>query len=380
MLIYAIPSFIFFIVNIAIIFLLLRLIEYNELSITMIGLVAIFGTLNLMNGLVISAPSEHLAFIFGSLHGILALAGVGFVLYFVFIFPERAFPGKNRHLVRTLCFLPSIIFILAFFTGTYINGVENTDYGYRELFGIEFEIFSFFLAATTIGIIIYLIMRYRKTSGITKKKILPVLLGIIAILATSEVTFAVLGSGMSGKMLYPPVGVWAGTIWGVVIYYSVRRYSILKFTPGRTYVLWDGDHEKVLKKLNHLMDTGYRCKLITKHNPKFIKNRHPNLDITWLSEKESENAVYPSLEYVIKDYDVFVNKYTQDSIVILDAFDYLATPEDESFKSALTMLRRLIDANATTSNVLIVPISSETFDARRKSQILRSGVEVIKEL
>lgn len=375
---YAVPSLIFFVVNILIIALLLRIIEFNELSLVIVTLIGTFGVLNLLNGLIISASGADVAYVLGSIHGLLVIVSTGLVLYFILIFPKKLFRAKYDNLVRVLCFLPAAVFVLFFFTGTYITGVEKTLYGYREVFGLEFQAFSVCAFVSTICFIVYYLAQYRKAKRVTKRKIVPILFGILVILVSSQITFAVLGPETGLKMSYPPVGVWAGTVWGVVIYYSVRRYSMLRFTPGRTYVAWDAEYKTIHAKLEPLLEAGYRCLLFTRHNPKFLADKHASMDVVWISSQDSESSIPPKLEHIWRRFEEYVKTHPGDSILVFDVFDYLATHEGDNFKPALGLLRKMIDNISVTGNILIVPISAKSFDEQQKSHITKSGIEVLK--
>ena len=149
----------------------------------------------------------------------------------------------------------------------------------------------------------------------------------------------------------------------------------LHLTSGRTYILWDCKLDKLLRRLRQFLDSDYKCVLFTRHNPRFIKNHHENLEIVWVSEEKCGNSLPPVREHIMRKFNDFLMAHPVDSIVVFDVFDYLATPEDEKFDSTLNMFRTIIDRTAMTNNILIVEISSKSFDETQRSHIERSGVE-----
>jgi hypothetical protein len=115
--------------------------------------------------------------------------------------------------------------------------------------------------------------------------------------------------------------------------------------------------------------------LVTRHSPRFIPVRHENLRVVWMSSQKAENSIPPRREYVVRAQDDFFKEYPARAVLVLDVFDYLASPGEDEFEPTLEMLRLMIDRTAVTDNVLLVPVSAGVFDSRQMAIIMRSGAE-----
>ena len=149
-------------------------------------------------------------------------------------------------------------------------------------------------------------------------------------------------------------------------------------TPGRTYIIWDCTHRKLMRLIDKLLGSGWKCMLVTRHSPRFIPVRHKDLKVVWMSSQKAENSIPPRREYVVRAQADFNGECPAGSVFVLDVFDCLATPGKDEFEPTLEMLRLMIDRTAVTDNVLLVPVSAGVFDSRQRAVIMRSGAEEMR--
>jgi len=146
---------------------------------------------------------------------------------------------------------------------------------------------------------------------------------------------------------------------------------------GNTYVVWDRHYSDISQKIKALMDSGYKCCLFTRDYPRFIPNLHQNLKIIRVSEDRANDTIPLTPEYIMRDFEDFIDTNADKAIVVLDVFDNLLDSGILNFPTAYILLNRMIDVTAINNNMLFVPISSKSLDEREKVLIEKCSVNVI---
>jgi hypothetical protein len=146
---------------------------------------------------------------------------------------------------------------------------------------------------------------------------------------------------------------------------------------GNTYVVWDAHYRDISKKIQSLMDSGYKCCLFTKDPPGALASLHRNLKVVRVSEDRADGAIPLTPEHILGNFENFVKANTDKAVVVLDVFDNLLNSEDTSFTNAYTLLNIMIDVTAINNNILFIPISTKSLDEREKILIQDSGVNEI---
>jgi hypothetical protein len=148
---------------------------------------------------------------------------------------------------------------------------------------------------------------------------------------------------------------------------------------GNTYVVWDAHYRDISKKIQSLMDSGYKCCLITKDSPGALASPHQNLKVVQVSEDRAGDSIPLTPEHILGNFENFVKANADKAVVVLDVFDNLLNSEDTSFTNAYTLLNIMIDVTAINNNILFVPISTKSLDEREKILIRDCGVNEISE-
>jgi chromosomal replication initiator protein len=150
----------------------------------------------------------------------------------------------------------------------------------------------------------------------------------------------------------------------------------VKAEPGHCYLV---EEERPLYSnvlLSRKMDEGYKGLVITRMNPKRIRDEFKvEPEILWLTDKEStqEKTVAPSLELIIHTIQEFMNS-EEKGIIVLDGIQYLIS--NTSFESVIRMVRNLADEISESNDILAISVSPETLKPQELS-ILEREMEVL---
>lgn len=154
-------------------------------------------------------------------------------------------------------------------------------------------------------------------------------------------------------------------------------HSSLNLIPGRTYILWGCGFRSINRTVQRLLKSGYRCHLFTKHHPRFFPEKRKGLEIVWVSTGSAPGSIPPNREKMFRKFEDIITGEPAGAVIILDVFNYLASPEKDDFSSTLVMLRLMVDRTAVTNDVLLVPISSKSFGERQRAQVMSIGVQIL---
>ncbi len=149
----------------------------------------------------------------------------------------------------------------------------------------------------------------------------------------------------------------------------------VKAMPGHCYLVEEERPTYSNVLLGRKMEEGYRGLVITRMNPKRIRDEFKAPpEILWLTDKESsqEKTVPPSLEMIIH----VIQEYMQEGkgMIVLDGIQYLVSATN--FDAVLRFLRSLIDEISESEAILAISMSPETMKPQEVS-ILEREMEVL---
>ncbi len=146
--------------------------------------------------------------------------------------------------------------------------------------------------------------------------------------------------------------------------------------PGHCYLVEEERPMYSNVLLSRKMDEGYAGMVITRMNPKRIRDEFKAPpEILWLTDKESsqEKTVAPSLEMLIHVIQKFIGQ-EEKGMVVLDGIQYLVSTTN--FEAVIRFVRSLIDEVSESSAILAISMSPETMKPQEVS-ILEREMEVL---
>ncbi|HEX9907950.1 MAG TPA: DnaA/Hda family protein, partial [Thermoplasmata archaeon] len=150
----------------------------------------------------------------------------------------------------------------------------------------------------------------------------------------------------------------------------------VKATQGHCYLIEEERPTYSNVLLARMMDEGYRGLVITRMNPKRLRDEFKvEPEILWLTDKESsqEKTVPPSLEMIIHVIQEFMNAEGP-GMIVLDGIQYLVS--NTNFEAALRFLRSLVDEMSESDDIFAISLSPETMKPQELS-ILEREMEVL---
>ena len=150
----------------------------------------------------------------------------------------------------------------------------------------------------------------------------------------------------------------------------------VKASPGHCYLVEEERPMYSNVLLSRKMDEGYRGLVVTRMNPKRIRDEFKvEPEILWLTDKESsqEKTIPPSLEMLIHVMQTFMG-VEEHGMIVLDGIQYLVS--STNFEAVLRFLRSLIDEVSESDDILVISISPETMKPQELS-ILEREMEVL---
>ena len=158
---------------------------------------------------------------------------------------------------------------------------------------------------------------------------------------------------------------------------EVEERADVELLGGRCYLI---EEEKMVNSLNlfaDLITEGFKGFILTRTNPKYLKERGDLNDtkMLWLTDKESSasDTIPPILERIIYEIEDFV-KIEDKTVLILDGIEYLVS--SNSFDPVLRFIRRMIDDISESKSVLLVTIGPYTLKPQ-ELKILEREMEKI---
>lgn len=147
--------------------------------------------------------------------------------------------------------------------------------------------------------------------------------------------------------------------------------------PGRSYLIEEPRPAQVFRLLLHGLRGKDSGLVITRQNPKRLREKYDLADqqLLWLTDRESstETTISPSLERIIYVIEEFV-KGREEGAILIDGVEYLVS--NSSFDAVLRFLRRLLDFISETHFVLTISLSPMTLK-EQEVKILEKEMEVL---
>jgi chromosomal replication initiator protein len=150
----------------------------------------------------------------------------------------------------------------------------------------------------------------------------------------------------------------------------------VKASPGHCYLVEEERPMYSNVLLSRKMDEGYKGLVITRMNPKRIRDEFKvEPEILWLTDKEStqEKTVAPSLEMIIHTIQEFMAG-DEPGMIVLDGIQYLIS--NTSFEAVLRLVRSLADEVSESDDILAISVSPDTLKPQELS-ILEREMEVL---
>lgn len=150
----------------------------------------------------------------------------------------------------------------------------------------------------------------------------------------------------------------------------------VKAVPGHCYLVEEERPMYSNVLLSRKMDEGYRGLVITRLNPKRLRDEFKvEPEILWLTDKEStqEKTVGPSLEMIIHVIQEFMAG-EEHGMIVLDGIQYLIS--NTNFEAVLRFIRSLIDEISESDDILAISVSPDTLKPQELS-ILEREMEVL---
>ncbi len=150
----------------------------------------------------------------------------------------------------------------------------------------------------------------------------------------------------------------------------------VKALPGHCYLVEEERPTYSNVLLGRKMDEGFRGLVITRMNPKRIRDEFKvEPEILWLTDKESsqEKTVAPSLEMIVHVIQEFM-AVEEPGIIVLDGIQYLVS--NTNFEAVLRLVRSLVDEISESNDILAISLSPDTLKPQELS-ILERELEVL---
>lgn len=148
--------------------------------------------------------------------------------------------------------------------------------------------------------------------------------------------------------------------------------------PGRSYLIEEDRPDEALRLLSKALVSRKGGLLITRTNPKRVRERlAPAPDqVLWLTDRESvsEETIAPALERIVYEIERFLADRSQGTVLI-DGIEYLVS--NNSFDAVLRFVRRLIDTVSEGHSVLLISLGPATLK-EQELKMLEREMEVIR--
>lgn len=154
--------------------------------------------------------------------------------------------------------------------------------------------------------------------------------------------------------------------------------SAASLVPGRSYLVEEDRPEEAFKMLGKTQGGGKNALVITRTNPKRIRERF-SLEaerILWLTDRESENeeTIAPALERIVYEIETFMSGRPRGAIV-MDGIEYLVS--SNSFDAVLKFVRRLIDTVSEGHYTFLISLGPGTLK-EQELKMLEREMEVVR--
>ena len=151
-----------------------------------------------------------------------------------------------------------------------------------------------------------------------------------------------------------------------------------QLTPGRSYLVEEDRPDQAYELLGKALEGDKGGLLITRTNPKRVRER-VSLDtirVLWLTDREEskEETIPPALERIVYEIEGFMSKHPQGS-VMLDGLEYLVS--NNSFDAVLRFVRRLVDTVSEGRHIFLISLGPATVK-EQELKMLEREMEVVQ--
>jgi len=151
-----------------------------------------------------------------------------------------------------------------------------------------------------------------------------------------------------------------------------------QLTPGRSYLVEEDRPDQAYGLLAKGLEGGKSGLLITRTNPKRVRERFA-LDavrVLWLTDREEskEETIPPALERIVYEIEGFMSQHPQGS-VMLDGLEYLVS--NNSFDAVLRFVRRLVDTVSEGGHIFLISLGPATVK-EQELKMLEREMEVVQ--
>ena len=147
---------------------------------------------------------------------------------------------------------------------------------------------------------------------------------------------------------------------------------------GRSYLIEEDRPDQAYRLLATTVAGGYDGLLITRTNPKRVRERYSlgSVRVLWLTDREGsrEETIAPALERIVYEIEGFMSKHSRGS-VMLDGIEYLVS--NNSFDAVLRFVRRLVDTVSEGHFTFLISLGPATVKPQELKMIERE-MEVIR--
>lgn len=146
---------------------------------------------------------------------------------------------------------------------------------------------------------------------------------------------------------------------------------------GRSYLIEEDRPDEAYRLLGKAADGGKGGLLITRANPKRVREK-VSLDsvrILWLTDREGskEETIAPALERIVYEIEGFMSKHPQ-AVVMLDGLEYLIS--NNSFDAVLKFVRRLVDTVSEGHYIFLISLGPATVK-EQELKMLEREMEIV---
>ncbi len=147
---------------------------------------------------------------------------------------------------------------------------------------------------------------------------------------------------------------------------------------GRSYLVEEDRPEHAYRLLAEAVGKGQGGLLITRTNPKRVREQFPleSVTVLWLTDREGsrEETIAPALERIVYEIEGFMSKHPHGS-VMLDGIEYLVS--NNSFDAVLRFIRRLVDSVSEGHFTFLISLGPATVKEQELKMIERE-MDVIR--
>jgi chromosomal replication initiator protein DnaA len=148
--------------------------------------------------------------------------------------------------------------------------------------------------------------------------------------------------------------------------------------PGGSYLVEEDRPEAMFQLAEKTPSGGKGCLVITRTNPKRIRERLPfDPDrILWLTDRESsaEETIAPALERIVYEIERFMKARPRGAI-LLDGIEYLVS--NNSFDAVLKFVRRLVDTISEGHFAFLISLGPATLK-EQELKMLEREMDVVR--